>query len=101
MIADQCATIFDQYDAIIGPTAPELPWKYGAKSTDPLTMYLADIYTVIANIVGLPAISVPCSTIAEDGKDLPIGFHIMTNHWREDTMLTISRAVEETNCTVT
>jgi aspartyl-tRNA(Asn)/glutamyl-tRNA(Gln) amidotransferase subunit A len=51
MISNACDEIFQKYDAIIGPTAPELPWKFGQKSADPLTMYLTDIYTVIANIV--------------------------------------------------
>jgi aspartyl-tRNA(Asn)/glutamyl-tRNA(Gln) amidotransferase subunit A len=56
-------------------------------------MYLTDIYTVIANIVWLPAMSVPCGFINEEWVDLPVGFHIMTNHWREDMMFRVGRGV--------
>ncbi len=94
MVANTCSSIYESYDAIIGPTVPELPREFWKKSADPLTMYLTDIYAVIANIVWLPAMSVPCGTIAEDGKNLPVWFHIMTNHWREDMMFRIGRAVE-------
>lgn len=72
------AKIFDQYDAVVSPTSPEVAWKIGEKIDDPVKMYLADIYTAIANLVGNPAMSVPCGWIEKDGKKLPVGFQIMT-----------------------
>jgi aspartyl-tRNA(Asn)/glutamyl-tRNA(Gln) amidotransferase subunit A len=51
--------IFGSYDILLTPTAPNLPWKLDAKTNDPLSMYLEDLYTVPANIAGIPAMSVP------------------------------------------
>ena len=59
-------------DIIVSPTCPLLPWMIGEKIADPLAMYLADMYTVIANIAGIPAISVPAGTIEDDGQKTPV-----------------------------
>mgnify|MGYP001576646411 CR=1 FL=1 len=64
---------FKEVDVIMGPTSPTTAWKYGEKFDDPLTMYLADIYTCPANLAGIPAISIPCGTV----KGLPVGLQIM------------------------
>jgi len=52
-------------------------------------MYLADLYTIPANLTGIPAISVPYGTVNKDGKELPVGIQFMTNHWREDIILSL------------
>ena len=65
--------VFEQVDVVMGPTSPVLPWKIGENFDDPLAAYLADIYTVTANMAGIPALSVPCGDV--DG--LPVGLHIL------------------------
>src|SRR5438132_1787830 len=74
---------FQKVDAIITPTTPTPAFKLGEKSDDPLAMYLADIYTVTADLAGIPGISVPCGN-SKDG--LPIGMQILTKHFDEATM---------------
>jgi len=77
---------FKNVDVIVTPTTPSPAWKLGAKMDDPLQMYLADIFTVPANIAELPAISVPSGTVSEEGTDLPAGFHIIAPYFREDLL---------------
>ncbi|UFX82643.1 Asp-tRNA(Asn)/Glu-tRNA(Gln) amidotransferase subunit GatA [Candidatus Absconditicoccus praedator] len=89
--------IFAEYDAIVGPVAPTAAWKIGEKTNDPLKMYLSDIYTIPANLAGLPAISVPGGFVNKDGSDLPVGIHIMANQWREDNIFAVSSALEKNN----
>ena len=84
---------FEKVDVIIGPTSPTVAWKFGEKIKDPLKMYLSDIYTVTANLVGIPAISVPCGKA--DG--LPVGLQIMGPHFREDLILQVACNFEQTN----
>lgn len=85
---------FKNVDAIVTPTSPTPAFKVGEKSSDPLAMYLADIFTVTANLVGLPAISVPCGTVDREGKSLPLGFQIMAPHFREDILFQLGKVVE-------
>ncbi|MDP7578779.1 MAG: Asp-tRNA(Asn)/Glu-tRNA(Gln) amidotransferase subunit GatA [SAR202 cluster bacterium] len=82
---------FDKFDAIVTPTTPTVGFKLGEKTSDPVQMYLNDIFTQPANIAGIPAISVPCGIA--DG--LPIGLQIMTNHMAEDTLLQLAYAYEQ------
>mgnify|MGYP001220981972 CR=1 FL=1 len=82
---------FDKFDAIVTPTTPTVAFKLGEKTSDPVQMYLNDIFTQPANIAGIPAISVPCGIA--DG--LPIGLQIMTNHMAEDTLLQLAYAYEQ------
>jgi len=81
--------IFSNFDVIVGPTMAEAAPKLGAYS-DPLVAYLADIYTVQANLAGLPAISVPCGEIS----GLPVGLQIIGKHFDEKTILRTARVVE-------
>jgi aspartyl-tRNA(Asn)/glutamyl-tRNA(Gln) amidotransferase subunit A len=81
---------FQEVDAIVTPTAPTAAFKLDEKSDDPLSMYLADIYTVTADLVGIPGISVPCGHTA---SDLPIGLQILGKHFDESTVLRIGSAV--------
>lgn len=81
--------------AIATPTALDTAFKIGEKTDDPLKMYLEDIFTVTANVAGIPAISIPSGLIEKDGKKLPIGFQIMAPHFRENWLFEIGREVEK------
>ncbi len=82
---------FAQCDAIITPTSPSVAFKLGEKSSDPLAMYLNDVYTVSANLAGVPAISVPCGL---SGDGLPIGLQLVGNFWSESTLLNLGSRYE-------
>ena len=83
LIADDFNKAFANVDVIAGPTAPTPAFKLGDKTDDPITMYLNDIYTIGANLAGLPGISTPCGFV--DG--LPVGLHLVGPHWGEATIL--------------
>jgi len=82
---------FQKVDAIVTPTSPTAAFKLGEKVDDPLAMYLADIYTVTANLAGIPGISVPCGKTSEN---LPIGMQIFGKHFDETTILRLAHAYE-------
>jgi aspartyl-tRNA(Asn)/glutamyl-tRNA(Gln) amidotransferase subunit A len=84
VVANKTAEIFKNYDFILSPTTPTTAFKIGEKSNDPIQMYLADIFTVHANIVGIPAISFPYGT---DSENMPIGLQLMANHREEAKLL--------------
>lgn len=92
--------VFETVDAIITPTSPIPAFKIGEKSNDPLQMYLADIFTVSANVVGVPAISIPSGFAERDsdsrdgrgGKELPLGLQIMAPEMREDVLFGIGES---------
>ncbi len=87
---------FRKVDAIVTPTAPTPAFKLGEKVDDPLAMYLADIFTVTADLVGVPGISVPCG----DSSDrLPIGVQILGRHFDEATILRLAHAYEHARAT--
>ncbi len=81
---------FKEVDVIITPTTPEIPFKFGEKS-DPLKMYLSDIFTVNVNLAGLPAISLP----AGFSSSLPVGLQIIAPHFREDKIIETASFIEE------
>ncbi|MFZ0815353.1 MAG: Asp-tRNA(Asn)/Glu-tRNA(Gln) amidotransferase subunit GatA, partial [Candidatus Sulfotelmatobacter sp.] len=83
---------FRKVDAIVTPTSPTAAFRLGEKSNDPLAMYLADIYTVTADLVGIPGISVPCG---ETREKLPIGLQILGKHFDETTVLRVAHAYEQ------
>ena len=83
LIADDFRKAFDDVDVIAGPTAPTPAFRLGEKTDDPVTMYLNDIYTIGANLAGLPAMSVPCGFA--DG--LPVGLHLVAPHFAEADLL--------------
>lgn len=70
-------------DVIMGPTTPFLPWELGKTNDDPVANYLADAYTVIANITGMPALSIPAWYVETDNKKLPVWLQLMGNHASE------------------
>jgi aspartyl-tRNA(Asn)/glutamyl-tRNA(Gln) amidotransferase subunit A len=75
------------------PTTPSPAPKLGEKS-DPLAMYLLDIFTVTANITGNPALSVPVGTVVRDGKNLPIGFHLTAAHGDEAGLFALGNEIQ-------
>ncbi len=83
---------FKRVDVIATPTCPTPAFKLGEKVDDPLAMYLADIYTVVADLAGIPGISVPCG---ETKEKLPIGLQILGRHFDESTILRVGHAYEQ------
>jgi aspartyl-tRNA(Asn)/glutamyl-tRNA(Gln) amidotransferase subunit A len=86
--------VFEEVDLILTPTVPTPAFKIGEKSDNPLEMYLSDIFTVTANIVGVPAISVPCDGVRVDGKILPMGFQLTAKWFDEENLLRAGHAYE-------
>ena len=91
ILKKEFAKVFNDVDVILTPTSPVLPWKFGDKH-DPLSMYLADIFTVPANIVGIPGISVPSGKNAEG---LPFGVQALAAWGQEDHLFTIGEDIEK------
>ncbi|HYP02308.1 MAG TPA: Asp-tRNA(Asn)/Glu-tRNA(Gln) amidotransferase subunit GatA [Pyrinomonadaceae bacterium] len=83
---------FESCDAIITPTSPTTAFLLGEKTDDPLAMYLNDIYTVTANLAGIPGLSAPCGLSA---AGLPIGMQLLGAHWSEPTLLRFAHAYEQ------
>ncbi len=84
--------VFEKVDVIITPTSPTTAFRIGEKIDDPLAIYLSDIYTVSANLAGIPAISVPCG---KDSKGLPVGLQIMGKPLSESLLLNVAYALEQ------
>jgi aspartyl-tRNA(Asn)/glutamyl-tRNA(Gln) amidotransferase subunit A len=87
------ASSFEQVDVIVTPTAPSTAFKLGEKMSDPLAMYLEDVYTVGANVAGLPAISVPCGT----DEGLPVGLQFIGKMGADGGLLSTARVFEHIN----
>ncbi|HTS09736.1 MAG TPA: amidase family protein, partial [Candidatus Eisenbacteria bacterium] len=85
---------FQKVDAIVTPTSPTAAFRLGEKSNDPLAMYLADIYTVTADLAGIPGISIPCG---ETKEKLPIGLQILGKHFDEGSILSVAHAFEQSH----
>jgi aspartyl-tRNA(Asn)/glutamyl-tRNA(Gln) amidotransferase subunit A len=90
LINEDFARAFRSVDVLIGPTTPTPAFAIGAKTSDPITMYLNDIYTIGANLAGLPAISVPCGFVA----GLPVGLQIVGPHFSEARVLATAHAFQ-------
>jgi len=86
---------FEKVDALICPTSPDLAFKIGERVNDPLRMYLADIFTIAANLAGICGISVPCGLVEEDGKPLPVGLQFLGKPLDESRLLGIADAYEQ------
>jgi len=84
--------VFKDFDCIVTPTSPTGAFKIGERATDPLKMYLSDIYTISVNLAGIPAISVPCGFT---GKGLPVGLQIMAKPFGEETLFKAAHAYEQ------
>lgn len=91
LVKNDYVKAFEKCDAILTPTSPSTAFKIGERSDDPLAMYLSDIYTVSANLAGVPAVSVPCGLSSEG---LPIGTQLVGNFWSEATLLNMANVYE-------
>lgn len=91
IIRSEFEKAFEEVDAILTPTAPSPAFRIGDKS-DPLEMYLADIFTVTANIVGIPAVSIPSGSAKVDGKSLPLGIQLMAPQMSENILFDIGKS---------
>jgi aspartyl-tRNA(Asn)/glutamyl-tRNA(Gln) amidotransferase subunit A len=90
LISADFTRAFQQVDVLMGPTTPTAAFAIGAKTSDPITMYLNDIYTIGANLAGLPAASIPCGFVGE----LPVGLQIVGPHFSEARVLTAAHAFQ-------
>lgn len=86
---------FEKVDAIISPTSPETAFRLGEKTDDPLKMYLADIFTIAANLSGICGLSLPCGFSNRDGVDLPVGLQLLGKPFGESRLLRIGHAYEQ------
>ncbi|MFC1674671.1 Asp-tRNA(Asn)/Glu-tRNA(Gln) amidotransferase subunit GatA [Candidatus Omnitrophota bacterium] len=84
--------VFEEFDCIVAPTAPTPAFKLGEKTQDPLKMYLSDIYTISANLAGIPAISIPCG-FTKDG--LPVGLQLLAKAFDEEMLFRVAYAYEQ------
>ena len=89
VIQEQLRRTLADYDFILMPVSPSLPWYVGEQLDDPVANYLADIYTVLANLAGLPAIAIPTGTA--EGCHLPVGYQLMADLWCEQELLAFAR----------
>ena len=94
IITDDFIKAFESVDIILTPTAPSPAFKIGEKTADPVAMYLEDIFTVTANLTGLPALSVPAGFAEIDGKKLPIGMQLTARHGDEATLFSAGKDIE-------
>lgn len=92
LIRQEVEALFEKYDLVIGPTTPTTAFKLGEKLEDPLVMYEADRHTVLANLTGIPALSLPCGF---SEKGLPIGLQMMAKAFDEATLLKVAHAYEQ------
>jgi aspartyl-tRNA(Asn)/glutamyl-tRNA(Gln) amidotransferase subunit A len=86
--------VFENVDALLTPTSPTLPFRLGEKTTDPLQMYLEDVFTVPINLAGVPALSLNCGWAEREGKRLPIGAQLIAPWFGESTLFTLGEALE-------
>ena len=86
IITSEFAEAFKEVDLILGPTAPDSAFKIGEKTNDPIAMYLSDIFTVSANLAGIPAMSIPMGF----KKNMPLGLQIIGNHFDESKILSLA-----------
>jgi len=87
LIARDFAQAFEKCDVIVGPTSPTTAFRLGERASDPVQMYLSDIYTIAVNLAGLPGLSIPCGF---DGGGLPVGLQLIGNYFAEARMLNVA-----------
>ena len=94
LITEDFEKAFEDIDVVFAPTTPTPPFKIGEKSGDPLQMYLSDVFTIPANLAGLPAISIPVKKCALEDKELPIGFQLIGKRFSEDDLFAVGKYYE-------
>ena len=95
LIRQDFSRAFEKVDALICPTSPETAFKIGARSDDPMKMYLADIFTIATNLAGIPGLSLPCGFAQVDGRPLPIGVQLLGKPLEEAKLFQIAHAYEQ------
>jgi aspartyl-tRNA(Asn)/glutamyl-tRNA(Gln) amidotransferase subunit A len=91
LISDDFRRAFEQVDVILGPTSPDTAFRLGDKTDDPVSMYLNDIYTIAANLAGLPGISIPVAP----ANGLPVGLQIIGNYFQEGRLLNVAHRLQQ------
>ena len=92
VLQEKTKAIFDQYDFLLSPTCTDVAFEFGAKSKDPISMYMQDIFTVHANLTGNPAISIPCGKESTTG--LPFGLQVTARHKEDNDLFVFSKLLE-------
>lgn len=92
IVRDDFSRAFEQCDIIAGPVAPTTAFKIGEKSNDPISMYLADLYTIPVNLAGMPAMSIPAGEV----NGLPVGLHLIGNYHSEAKLLNLAHQYQQT-----
>ncbi len=92
LIAADFARAFETCDVIMGPTSPDTAFDFGARSQDPVAMYLSDIYTIAVNLAGLPGMSVPCGF---DARNRPVGLQLIGNYFSEARLLGVAHQYQQ------
>jgi aspartyl-tRNA(Asn)/glutamyl-tRNA(Gln) amidotransferase subunit A len=95
LIRQDFADAFNKVDVVVCPTSPTPAFKLGERTSDPLSMYLADIFTLAANMAGICGISVPCGFVEEENRKLPVGLQILGKELDEATVLRVGYAYEQ------
>jgi aspartyl-tRNA(Asn)/glutamyl-tRNA(Gln) amidotransferase subunit A len=91
LIYEDFKRAFEEVDVVLGPTATDVAFKLGAKTDDPVSMYLNDIYTIAANLAGIPAMSLPCGMV----EGLPVGLQLMGNFFDEGRLLNVAHQYQQ------
>lgn len=91
LIANDFAKVFSEVDVILSPTSPNVAFKFGEKAQDPVSMYLSDIYTIAANLAGLPGISIPAGFL----QNLPVGLQLIGQHFAESRLLNVTHQFQQ------
>lgn len=92
LVSDEYAKAFQKVDVLLTPATPTTAFALGAKTKDPLSMYLSDIFTVGANIAGIPGLVLP---VGQDKDNLPIGLQLLASHWQEEKLFTVGSYIEK------
>ncbi|MDP2244493.1 Asp-tRNA(Asn)/Glu-tRNA(Gln) amidotransferase subunit GatA [Pseudomonas sp.] len=91
LIKNDFVTAFNDVDVILGPTTPNLAWKLGEKNNDPVAAYLEDIYTITANLAGIPGLSMPAGFV----EGLPVGVQLLGNYFQEGRLLNVAHQYQQ------
>ncbi|MDT8383810.1 MAG: Asp-tRNA(Asn)/Glu-tRNA(Gln) amidotransferase subunit GatA [Gammaproteobacteria bacterium] len=96
LISNDFKQAFEKVDVIMGPTSPDVAFRLGAKASDPVSMYLSDIYTIATNLAGLPGMSIPAGFVNTDGRDMPVGLQLIGNYFDEARLLNVAHQYQQT-----